>query len=258
MRRAKFLFGLGGVLFIIVCIGLSILPKNIEVLEKGQLFSYSHGTIYHLRLFNLFELFVENSNRPSIDLATTYILLAMGVASLVAVIVILRFNSQDELYTRTIKMMLYLGLGTHYLALDEHFGIHETIGHNLQWLRHLPGVVRPDDVIITLYLFPALIFIYRFHDLLRNCRGSFALFILSILLFLGAAVSDLFHIRGEEVIELLSCSLLLWAVIWLITFYVERVVKNHFIQERTELVSYELSVAGTDRDFDRISSRLTE
>lgn len=248
MHGAKLWLGIGGLVVLIGCAGLLILPDHVEVLEKGQLLSYTNGRIYHIRLFNTFELYVEPSNRLSMDVVTTYILLAMSFTSFAAISVMLKLPSQDAGYTRAVHMLLFLGLGTHYLAIDEYFGLHETMGHNLQWLRHLPGVVRPDDVIIVLYVFPALIFLYKFHDLLQACRGSLNLFLASIVLFAGSAITDLTHIPGEEALEVLTGGLLLGAVFWLSLFYVERAVTNYFAQERTGHTVPDLSIAKPERD----------
>ncbi len=243
MRGSKILLAIGGLIVLIGCMGAFILPDHVEILAKGQLLSYSDGRVYHLRLFNAFELYIEPSNRLSSDVLTAYILLAMSFTSLIGMIVMLRFPSQDSLYTRTINLMLCLGLGTHYLAIDEYFGVHETIGHNLQWLRHLPGVTRPDDAIIAFYLFPALFFVYKFHRLLSACRGGLALFVSSIVLFAGSAMVDMFHLPGEEPLELLTSGLLLGSILWLVMFYVEKVIINHFSRENIGATSSDLSIA---------------
>ena len=50
---------------------------------------------------------------------------------------------------RLMAFYLLIGAGLGYAGLDELFAIHESIGHNLQFLADVPGVTRPDDLVLA-------------------------------------------------------------------------------------------------------------
>ena len=73
---------------------------------------------------------------------------------------------------RLVAFYLLISAGLGYAGLDELFAIHESIGHNLQFLADVPGVSRPDDLVIATYLIPAAAFAYFFRDMLLSVRPA--------------------------------------------------------------------------------------
>ena len=82
--------------------------------------------------------------------------------------------------------------------------MHESIGHNLPFLADLPGVKRPDDVLILLYLPGALAFGWWFRDVLRAHRTTLWCMTAAISCFALSAVCDLLSVRLEEWFELMA------------------------------------------------------
>ena len=66
--------------------------------------------------------------------------------------------------------------GLAFLAADELFAIHETVGHNLRFLADLPGVERPDDVVFLSYGLAVLVFAWLFRDILLQNVAAVRLF----------------------------------------------------------------------------------
>ena len=102
-----------------------------------------------------------------------------------------------------------MSVGMFYLAADELLGIHESIGHNLQFLMALPGVSRPDDLIIATYGIGPLVFLYYFRSILLQMRRSLRYFGLAFIFFLVAAIADLATLGFEEFAEIIAGVLIL-------------------------------------------------
>jgi len=95
---------------------------------------------------------------------------------------------------------IFIGAG--YLAADELLAVHETLGHNLQFLRDIPGVTRPDDAIIAFYAVPAVIFVFFFRDILLASRRARILVGLGFGLFVITALADIIgEIEQEDALE---------------------------------------------------------
>ena len=85
---------------------------------------------------------------------------------------------------------LLLGAGLAFLALDELFALHETIGYNLDFLADLPGVKSPEDVVFAAYALPALGFFLYYRDIFAASHLGFLLVGLGVGLFGLAAALD--------------------------------------------------------------------
>ena len=99
-------------------------------------------------------------------------------------------------------LLLVAGAGLGYLAIDEQFALHETLGHNVGFLADLPGVKRPDDVILAFYAIPSALFIYAFWPQLRRSTRAVLLLVAGLALFAVSALWDLARLPAEEVFEL--------------------------------------------------------
>jgi hypothetical protein len=106
------------------------------------------------------------------------------------------------------RLIAFYGLiaaGLAYAGLDELFAIHESIGHNLRFLADLPGVNRPDDVVIAAYLIPVAAFGYFFRDVLLGNRHAALALAGGVAFFAVSAAGDLAGSKNaEEIAELCS------------------------------------------------------
>ncbi len=96
------------------------------------------------------------------------------------------------------------GLGLLVLALDELFGVHETIGHNLGFLEGM-GAEHPDDVVFLIYPVAIAIYVWKFRDILLERKRQRTGFLVAAVLVALAAFSDLFihpPERLEDLVEL--------------------------------------------------------
>lgn len=175
-----------------------------EKLETGVLLDFTDELVHRVEVFGV-EIYVsgEASNPPLLDVVNgDLMLLAAGVCFLAALLA----GRAGQTTHRRLFGLATAGLG--FLALDEQFAIHETVGHNLRFLADLPGVRRPDDVIFALYLVPALLFLWAFRRQLRESPPAPSLFAFAVVVFVAAVFADAADITAEENIEPISSLLL--------------------------------------------------
>ena len=185
---------------------------NYEVIQKGQLLEYTGGTIYQVRLFDKFDVFAEPEVRPTDDVLVSIVLFGIGFIALT--FAFLEYFNRRIVEDRVFLFFVVLSVGAFYLASDELFGIHESLGHNMQFLRLVPGVSRPDDLIVASYGVFALAFIVYFRKVVLKARSTFRYFVAAFLLFLLAAASDLVAIGViEEILEVLSVFAILYGTL---------------------------------------------
>lgn len=169
---------------------------HYEVVAKGQLLSYTEGRIYQVRFFDRFDLLVEPEHRLSADAVTAYFLTGIAFIALAFAWLLHRMGPGSAP-----RMFALIFLGASYLAADEYLGLHESIGHNLPFLLAIPGVSRPDDVVIALYAIPAAAFLWFYRAELTLSVTALRLVGLAFALFAVATVADFAGLPGEELIE---------------------------------------------------------
>lgn len=201
------------VVFVVVLVGVVVLSRNYEVVEKGRLLPYSpSGEIRRIRVFDRFNVYAEPEVRPTADVFHSYILITISSVALLATAFFRLAAEPSQPRTRSFFVVTWLGAG--YLAADELMGGHESIGHNLRFLRELPVIDRPDDGVLAIYMLAALVFLYVFRSVILASRGARACFAAAIIMAIVAAAADLLNVRGEEFLEpLASVSVLVGFVI---------------------------------------------
>lgn len=178
-----------------------VLLSGAEVLEKGQLLPYTEGQIYKVRFGGGLVLYVEPDLKPNLDLLNAYLLTGLAFVALSFASVLAFLARRDGAAFRFFTAAFF---GASYLVADELLGIHETLGHNLQFLRKLPLVERPDDVVLLLTALLAAAVLARFRGTILASKPATALFATSFGLFLLSALGDLLSLPFEEAAEVLA------------------------------------------------------
>jgi hypothetical protein len=178
-------------------------PSLYEVVDTGRdLRPYESGEIYEIRVAESFTVYAAAESKPDMDAISGSVLVALATAALFACLLLGAVGANR-------RLRLFYGLasaGFAFLAADEFFAIHETVGHNLLFLTNAPGVERPDDLIIAGYLVPAAAFLYYFRDLLANSRRAIVFFAAAVGLFVLAGACDLAGLILDEPLEVLSAA----------------------------------------------------
>jgi len=204
LARKWILIAIAAVLLLpIAGLGIKCL-STAEVVEKGELLPYVQGySIYKVRVLDRYEFFVEPDYRPSGDLFNAYVLVGIAFISLTFAVVMKALSIAPT--GKTIRFFWCMFFGASFVAADEILGIHETLGHNMQFLTTIvPIAHRPDDAIILFYCIPALAFVCYFFKTLVVSRSAVLFFIVALVMFAIAAVSDGLTLPIEEFCEVIS------------------------------------------------------
>ncbi len=178
--------------------------RSFEVLAEGQLLSYTEGKIYQVEVLGV-PLYLEPEVRPSSDVVISGMLTAVAGMATLAWLVYQMTGSGSRAERRFHALVAG---GAIYLAADELMGIHESIGHNLQWLTRIPGIDRPDDAVIIAYAVLAAAFLLWHVRLLRWSKPALWMWIAAAGVFGVAAVLDAIGAQGEEVLEVVAAILI--------------------------------------------------
>ena len=184
-----------------------IAAAQADVVAEGR-FDPNTGTV--IRKVDVLGLTIYQSTSGFLepDVITGSFLVALSAIGFVLTILL---DSGDESLDRLRLFSLLTWLGAGYLAADELFAIHETIGHNLQFLGGLPG--HPDDLVIALYAVPTALFVYAFRDLITASSLSLWLFAGGVGAYVLAVLVDFVEIEVDEQLEVVGSFLVLAAFV---------------------------------------------
>ena len=205
-RRVLILSGITIVVLTMAVIAYMVL-NDYQVLNKGKILPYTNGYIYEILIAGKYTIYVEPEIRLRGDVFNAAILLGVAYISMTFGSII--YLREKPNVSQRFLFFVAMSVGMFYLAADELLGIHESIGHNMQFLMALPGVSHPDDLIIATYGIGAMVFLYYFRSILLQSRRSLKYFGLALIFFVVAAIADLATYRYEEIAEIIAGILIL-------------------------------------------------
>ena len=183
----------GALILICICAGLGVLAAGAATLSgagydvQGDAdLPYESGNVKEVRVFDSVTVYVDDETRPYIGDLIGMALLILATAACMTAIVLHMSGRRGRLVT----FYALVGAGLGFAAVDELLAIHETLGHNLRFLADIPGVTRPDDVIVALYIPFALVFIYYFRDIILSNRRAAQALAAALGFFVLAAIAD--------------------------------------------------------------------
>jgi hypothetical protein len=181
---------------------VSLAPSLYDVVAKGKgppIVPYEDsGLVYKVRVVDLFTVYADGESRPNPDKLSSAALVALASMALMTWLLLNAVAADPQRR----RFYAFATAGLAYLAADELFAIHETVGHNLQFLADLPGVKRPDDVVFLCYVLPLGAFAWAFRDILLGNRRAVQLFAVGACFFVIAALGDLAGVSVDEPAEL--------------------------------------------------------
>jgi hypothetical protein len=191
-----------------------------EVEEKGRhLLPYQTGEVYRVKVADSVTLYADGESRPSASTIQGTLLAALSTAAFMTFFFLRRARARPQV----LQFYLVAGVGLAFVAFDELFALHETVGHNVRVLADLPGVERPDDVLVLLYAIPLAYCAYRFRRVITESRRAMGLFAAGIGLFLLSVLADFISASLEEAFELLSMVSILLGLVTLFRQHVAEV-----------------------------------
>jgi hypothetical protein len=177
-------------------------PSSLyEVQEKGRhLLPYQTGEVYRVKVLDTVTVYADGESRPVPSAIQGTLLAALSTAAFMTFFFLRRALARPQV----VQFYLVAGAGLAFVAFDELFAVHETAGHNIRPLADLPGVERPDDVLVLLYAIPLAYCAYRFRGVIAESRQASRLLAAGVALFFLSVVADVTSAPLEEAFELLS------------------------------------------------------
>lgn len=212
----------GGALVGAAGLAMFFAPSLYEVVDQGRdIRPYDSGTIYEIRIADSVTVYAAEESRPDTDAVSGSALVALATAALMTFLLLVATGAARRL--RLFYAVATAGFA--FLALDELFAIHETVGHNLLFLSDLPGIERPDDVIFALYVVPALAFVIYFRDIMASSRRAVLLFAAAVAVFVLAGLSDIAGVGVDELLEVVTAGFIVGGFVTLIVAHLSSALK---------------------------------
>jgi hypothetical protein len=201
-------FCLGGTLFAGAALAIAAVKTN-EVLFERHL----HGEqVLRIRVFEKLEFYVSAEARdPTLEDMLNSDLLLFASSICLVCFILMRLAAIGP--PRRARFFLAGWVGTGILALDEQFALHESVGHNMDFLASLPAIEHPDDIIMAAYAIPVGLFAFYFRREIFSPRWSGVLFAVAIVVSGQAVLADVLSLGVEEALELISSAALVGALL---------------------------------------------
>lgn len=175
--------------------------ESADVLESGHILPYTKARAERVEVLGGPKLTVQVEPPSRVDSLTTACFFGLAAVALLMSLMLRGIEGRQ----RERWFWAAIVVGSVYLGLDELLGVHESIGANMRFLADIPGVHTPEDVVISLYAIPGLIFLYLFWDLLRASRLGLRLLIAGFALYVFSAALDVLDtLMDEQLVELAS------------------------------------------------------
>jgi hypothetical protein len=162
--------------------------------------SYPAGEVKEVRVLDAVNVYYDGEPRPGFSVFGGMALLILGTAGFMT-FAALRFAGARR---RLRSFWAVAAFGLAVAGTDELLAIHESVGHNLRFLADVPGVKRPDDLLLALYLPGALVFAWWFRDILVEHRFTVTCIAAGVFSFGVSVAGDLTSSHIEEWAELVA------------------------------------------------------
>ena len=155
---------------------------------------YPAGTVKEVRVLDSVTVYVDGEPKPGVSVVGGIALIVLATAAFMTAAALHIAGRRGRL----IPFYLLISAGLGYAGLDELFALHETIGHNVRFLADVPGVSRPDDLVVAFYVIPAAAFAYAYRDILLGSTKAAAALGAGLGFFALSAAGDL---AGKTTVE---------------------------------------------------------
>ena len=199
VRTSRAVLAIAGVI-VGVLVAVAVLQGSLFSVRGPVDVPYPAGEVKELRILGAVDLYVDGEPKPGPSVIGAIALLMLATAAFMTFLA-LRFAGAAR------RLLWFWAIAAAGLALagaDELLAIHESVGHNLPFLADLPGVERPDDVLLVLYLPGAFAFAWWFRDIFWAQRATVVCMVAAICCFGLSIASDVASLRIEEWFELVA------------------------------------------------------
>ena len=175
--------------------------QGSPVADRGAVdVAYPAGEVHEVRVLGAVDVRVDGEPKLGASVFGSIALFVLATASFVTFAALRMAGARRQI--RTFWLIAAAGLGV--AAADELLALHESVGHNLPQLADVPGVTRPDDLLMLLYVPAGLAFAWTFRDVLRERRLTHGCLLAAGGCFVVSIGADLASMHVEEWFELLA------------------------------------------------------
>jgi hypothetical protein len=178
---------------------------GLEVVGRGHFVSYTEHEVVRVRAFDSFNFLAAPETRGDHDLLNGIVLALLGgVAALAALLAwSLRISSQLRwFFTLT-------AFAAAFLSVAEMLELDETLGYNVQWLDHIPGLTAENLDLIVLGP-PTLVFVWYFRRVILSSVEAAWFWATGITIFIFTLALDVFFDTPiEDALEVVASLFLL-------------------------------------------------
>jgi NADH:ubiquinone oxidoreductase subunit K len=205
VHRRWFLIAIA-VAAVAVAVAVALAPGPLYERHGTVEVPYEARNVYEVELLGAVTVYVDGklygdgAPRINANLIGSIALIMLATAALVVAATFRITRASRRLSIFYLTAAAALGLA----GLDKLLAIHESVGHNMRFLADVPGVERPDDLILALYLVPVLAVGYLFRDVLAGDRRAAVALAIGVGFFALSAFADLTSLSAEKQLELVS------------------------------------------------------
>jgi hypothetical protein len=183
--------------------------KPLDFQGHGH-FLPGHGDVWRIRLAGLVTIYTPVFNVYWSDALVSMLLVATGTTAGVVAALIRSLHGPD---TGSLwRFHAVIGLGGIWLAFDETFSMHETIGYAIEnTLGAPPFFHKPDDAVFAAYGAVAIAFTWLFRRIALEPGVPRRLVVSGLAFTLVLIAADLLDVPGEEYFEVLLAAFVLGA-----------------------------------------------
>jgi hypothetical protein len=191
---------------VLLGVGALWLRREATIAGHGHLVGWSPDNVVNqVRLLG-HDFFIDTA-LDRVDVVTA---VALGILAGVTLIAAVLLRGWTRAPRRTSRAFAIATAAALFAALDEGLALHETAGLNLEFLRALPLVDHPDDVLMAIYGLGVIAFAWTIRDLVRPYRSAKLWMVAGVALFVLAQLIDLLPTESlvleEEMLELFAAA----------------------------------------------------
>jgi hypothetical protein len=180
---------------------LAVVLQGSPLADRGRVaVSYPAGEVHEVRVLDALTIRVDGEPKLGASVFGAIALFMLATAALMTFLALRLAGARPQIRA----FWLIAALGLTVAGTDELLALHESAGHNLPQLADVPGVKRPDDLLMLLYLPAAAGFAWVFRDVLRERRLTATCLLCAIACFTLSIAADLASLHVEEWFELLA------------------------------------------------------
>jgi len=194
--------------------------KPLDFEARGFLLP-GHGEVLRIRIAGLVTIYTPDFHVSPSDVLVSMLLVATGTAAGVTWAALRGLAGPSA--ASLLRFHAVIGVGGIWLAFDESFSVHETIGYAIELAFGAPPFFhKPDDAVFAAYGVIAIALAWRFRKIALEPGVARRVVVAGLALVILLIIADVLNLPGEEYFEVLLAAYSLGAYLLLARNHVTR------------------------------------